>query len=284
MQDYASGNLYDILQGQLIEDIQYNIVSHEYWPLSNKTTAYYPSISVIFSNAVYNIYNISFSSYPDTIYNIEKFNLLNKADVDSSGKNNFLIVESKYQSRYLNNFLLTRTLSVIDTGILQPMSGVVPCYFYADSNAEIVGPMCKTSYVIVSADITTFIMDFNPGYALFTNFYDFNNYANCSISFITTPELSANTSTIFVGNNATLSSINGNFYTISYLTTGSLIIGVNETTYYLPPITSYPPFPTPTQSATPGPSPTPTISPTSTPTATPTKTPTPSPTPVPTSR
>lgn len=279
VQDYASGNLAEILQGQLVEDIQFSIVSHEYWPTDKPVTLYTPSISVIFSNSEYNIFNVSFSSYPDTIYNIEKFNLLNKADVDSSGKNNFLVVESKYDSRYLNNFLLTRTLSVIDTGTLQPVSGTVPCYIYVDQNSEFISAICKTNYIIVSAGVLNFFIDFNPGFLLVNNNYDVNNYSNCNLTILTTPELSANTNVIYVGDYATLSSINGNFYTISYFTTGSLIIGLYQNDYYLPPITSYPPYPTPT----PTPSPSPTMSPTPTPTKSPTPTPTSSPSPTPTS-
>lgn len=269
--NYTAGNLANILAGQLPENIQYAYVDHEYWPLNNVCTVYTPSVSVIFSNSVYNIYNITFSSYPDSIYSIEKFNLLNKSDVDSSGRNNFLVVESRYDDRYLNNFLLTRKLSTLDYTLYR--SPTAFNYAYVTYNDQQVYYKNSSLYLIVSTGVNIFsLTNLDSGSAYIVNGFDPYNYANCRLFLSTSANLSANKSNIVVGDYATLSSSKNNFFTINYFTTGSLILGFSPNSVYLPPVTSYPPFPNPT----PTPTPTPTIRPTSTPrpTATPSPTPT----------
>lgn len=92
--------------------VGYN-VAHDYWPYNNEISVFYPSISVIASDGVYNIYNITLSSVPDSIYSISDFKLLNKRDIDSSGKQKLVVSESNFGEYYLNNAVFGETVEEI---------------------------------------------------------------------------------------------------------------------------------------------------------------------------
>ena len=53
------------------------LVPHDYYPLNNTTTTYYPTVSVINGNLVQNIFNITATFVPASIYDLENVHLLN---------------------------------------------------------------------------------------------------------------------------------------------------------------------------------------------------------------
>lgn len=143
-----------------------------------------------------------------------------------------------------------RKLSIPFLKIGQPLSGSIVSYSYSyiESNNQqiVVSNPSIPNYIIVSTTVTTFsaVLDsYNLG---FINQYDVNNFNNCSLALNYNPTtLSANKVVIPVTQSAVLSSKNNNFYTIFYTNTGSLIVGISLSGVYVPPITSYPPNPTP---------------------------------------
>lgn len=102
------------------------LVSHTYWPGVHEAP-YVPSISAIASDGVYNIFNISLTSVPDSIYSITDMRLLNKLDIDNRGKNKLIVSESKYNDYFLNNLVLEENVeAVFPTPTPTPTPTVTP--------------------------------------------------------------------------------------------------------------------------------------------------------------
>jgi hypothetical protein len=118
------------------------------------------------------------------------------------------------------------------------------------------------NYFIVTTTVATFSAVFDNETLGFSNNFNIANFADCNLFLNYGTSLSASSNIIYVTQSSLLSSISNNLYTVYYTNTGSVIVGFAASNVYIPPITSYPPTPTPTIT----PTPTPTVTPTSTPT------------------
>lgn len=103
----------------------YNI-AHDYWPLSGITT-YNPSISVITGDGVYNIYSVSISAVPCSIYDVVDFKLLNKADIKPVNNQRLVVSELTYDKNYVNNTIFAENeVQILPTPT--PMPSPVPTF------------------------------------------------------------------------------------------------------------------------------------------------------------
>ena len=126
---------------------------------------------------------------------------------------------------------------------------------------------------VVDSSVTTFNLNIQGfgSFSLFNN-YDVNNYNNCYLSAYNLNNISISYNPVYVTASETLSS-NGQYFTIFYINTGSVLLSIFKSNTLEPQ-----PTPTPTPSPTPSPTPTSTSTPVPpTPTPSPTPTPTPDP-------
>jgi len=158
-------------------------------------------------------------------------------------------------------------------------------YKYVEISDEIIpitAPQLP-NYLVITTTVETFSASIDGQTLGFINQFDSTNFNNCSLTLqYNNTVLSANRTFIPITYSSTVSTIEDNLYTIFYVNTGSLIVGISLSSTYIPPITSYPepsvtPSITPTITPSKTPTNTPTRSPGITPTITPTNTPTRSP-------
>jgi Concanavalin A-like lectin/glucanases superfamily len=101
-------------------------VAHDYWPLSSITT-YNPSISVITGDGVYNIYSISISAVPSSIYDVVDFKLLNKADIKPVNNQRLVVSELIYDKNYINNTIFAENeVQILPTPTPMPPQPLPP--------------------------------------------------------------------------------------------------------------------------------------------------------------
>lgn len=141
----------------------------------------------------------------------------------------------------------------------------VQSYFVNSDNANLTLPGNADQFnFTINQAVTSFNLEI-IGFGTFSllNNYDVSNFANCYLSAYNLNNISITYNPVYVTASETLSS-NGQYFTIFYTNTGSVLLSIFKS-----------------ETIEPVPSPTPTITPTVTPTVTPTKTPTPTPTPTP---
>ena len=73
----------------------------------------------------------------------------------------------------------------------------------------------------------------------FTNIYDINDFNNCKLIISTTDSISSNKSQIFVNESCTLSTINDDFFTFYYYTTGSVVAKFKKKLKNAPSVSSF---------------------------------------------
>lgn len=99
--------------------------THEYWPLSGIPVLYSPSVSAIASDGSYQIFNLTLSTVPDSIYSISDFRLINNTDIRNNQK--LIVSESKFDSHYLQNFVFAQNeLKVFPTHTPTPTPTITP--------------------------------------------------------------------------------------------------------------------------------------------------------------
>ena len=115
---------------------------------------------------------------------------------------------------------------------------------YINTNNETISvytTATKSSYVIVSSEVTNFnfkVNNFNGIYA--NNYYNVSALSACFITLTGTPQLTADANILYVGQNTTLSAIDGTLHTFYYFATGSLLLGVGSKYLPLKPLTTKP--------------------------------------------
>lgn len=87
------------------------IISHVYKPRKlNELTTYFPTISVVSGNLSINVFKLSISLYPDSIFNFSNFHLINSAQLTKSEENiqkSLEIIEATIdENLYASNFVL----------------------------------------------------------------------------------------------------------------------------------------------------------------------------------
>lgn len=68
-------------------------VTHEYWPQNNAVTTYYPSISVLNGNLAQNIYHMTLTFVPVSLFEFTNFHLLNTAQHSKAVDETFSVFE-----------------------------------------------------------------------------------------------------------------------------------------------------------------------------------------------
>ena len=158
-------------------------------------------------------------------------------------------------------------------------------FVYSSNTTQQIQNTNVLNYLVVDTTVDTFSATFNSFTLGLSNIFVSSNFNSCRLRVNLGPGLSCNKTDIFVTTDAVLSSNTNQFFTFSYFTTGSLLLGFalsGITPQTTPSVPGFP-TPTPTVSITPTRTPTPTVSitptrtptPTITPTITPTVTPTP---------
>jgi hypothetical protein len=100
--------------------------------------------------------------------------------------------------------------------------------------------LTEPSYLVVKTTVTTFSAYFDNNLLGFINNADLNNFSNNNIELVLSEGLSANKLTIPVTQSATLSTNQGNFYTLYYSNTGSAILGLAKQGVSIPNLTTVP--------------------------------------------
>jgi hypothetical protein len=91
--------------------VDYNS-THTYWPKTdNALTEYRPSISAIAADGTYNVYNITLSTAPDSVYSISDFRIINDADIKNKQK--LVVSELNYNNNYLQNIVFAQNKQFI---------------------------------------------------------------------------------------------------------------------------------------------------------------------------
>jgi hypothetical protein len=91
-----------------------NIISHDYYPQSSSgITVYTPSITAVYSNLVYNVYNFTLSSAPTSIYELNDIHLI-------SNTQQLLGVETQniFEVEQPNYLTVARLLSTVDNNYI----------------------------------------------------------------------------------------------------------------------------------------------------------------------
>ena len=68
-------------------------INHNYWPESQGITTYTPTITVINGNLSFNIFYVTFSIYPGSLYDFGDYNLLNSLQLTNGYSESIEIVE-----------------------------------------------------------------------------------------------------------------------------------------------------------------------------------------------
>jgi len=148
-------------------------------------------------------------------------------------------------------------------------------FVYASNTTQQIEDTNILNYLVVDTAVDTFSATFNSFTVGLSNIFVSSNFNSCRLRVNLGPGLSCNKTDIFVTSNAVLSSNTNQFFTFSYFTTGSLLLGFalsGITPQTTPRVPSFP-TPTPTITTIPTITTTPTRTPTTT--VTPTRTPTP---------
>lgn len=107
--DYTNIDLAGLINGSEIGNPKFVYVSHDYWPKQQSTTTYTAIVTVVNGNFVNNIFNISFSSIHDSLYDYNDFHLINKLDLDSQASKNLVILEADKETSQITNLNLKRS-------------------------------------------------------------------------------------------------------------------------------------------------------------------------------
>lgn len=108
--DYTKINLAGLVNGSEIGNPKYVYVSHDYWPKQESITSYTATITVVNGNFVNNIFNVTFSSIHDSLYDYDNFHLINKLDLDSKASSNLLVIEADKEDSQVTNLHLKRII------------------------------------------------------------------------------------------------------------------------------------------------------------------------------
>ena len=202
--------------------------------------------------------------------NVVCFNTLSSTNIYFDGINYYLNTNIN-GAQYVSKLILKESLPFYN-------------FVYASNTTQQIQNTNILNYLVVDTAVDTFSATFNSFTVGLSNIFVGSNYSSCRLRVNLGPGLSCNKTSIFVTTDALLSSNTNQFYTLSYFTTGSLLLGfalsgiVPQTTPAAPGL----PTPTPTTTITPSVTPTITVTPTVniTPsvTVTPTTTITPTPT------
>jgi hypothetical protein len=126
-------------------------ISNTYWPNKDKITTYKPSISVIGSQGVFDVFDVLLSCLPDSIYSMSDFRLLNNTDVGTDASRKIAVNEAKYDFNYLNNLVIEENEeSIIPTATPTPTPTITPtptptpisCNNNIENDGYIFSPAC----------------------------------------------------------------------------------------------------------------------------------------------
>jgi hypothetical protein len=135
-------------------------------------------------------------------------------------------------------------------------------FVYASNTTQQIQNTNILNYLVVDTAVDTFSATFNSFTIGLSNIFVSSNFNSCRLRVNLGPGLSCNKTDIFVTTDAVLSSNTNQFFTFSYFTTGSLLLGFALSGITPQTTPRVPSFPTPTPSITPTRTPTPTITPT----------------------
>jgi len=192
--------------------------------------------------------------------NVASFNTLSSSNVYFDGLDYYLNTNIN-GVQYVSKLILKESLPFYN-------------FVYASNTTQQIQNIDTLNYLVVDTAVDTFSATFNSFTIGLSNIFVSSNFNSCRLRVNLGPGLSCNKTDIFVTTDAVLSSNTNQFFTFSYFTTGSLLLGfalsgiIPQTT---PRVPSFP-TPTPTRTVTP------TITPTTSAvvvTPTPTRTPTP---------
>lgn len=196
---------------------------------------------------------------------VVRFNTLSSSNVYFDGLDYYLN-SSINGVQYLSKLILKESLPFYN-------------FVYSSNTTQQIQNTNVLNYLVVDTAVDTFSATFNSFTLGLSNIFVSSNFNSCRLRVNLGPGLSCNKTDIFVTTDAVLSSNTNQFFTFSYFTTGSLLLGFALSGITPQTTPRVPGFPTPTPSITPTRTPTPTVTPTITPTptlpgATPTVTPT----------
>jgi len=138
-------------------------------------------------------------------------------------------------------------------------------FVYSSNTTQQIQNVNVLNYIVVDTAVDTFSATFNSFTLGLSNIFVSSNFNSCRLRVNLGPGLSCNKTDIFVTTDAVLSSNTNQFFTFSYFTTGSLLLGFALSGITPQTTPRVPGFPTPTPTVTPTTSgisvtPTPTIS------------------------
>jgi len=81
--------------GNGITDSTKQVVTHDYWPTNNYITTYTPTVTVLNGNLALNIFNISFSLVPISLFELDNISIINTAQHSSSIEETLGVFEVK---------------------------------------------------------------------------------------------------------------------------------------------------------------------------------------------
>ena len=200
--------------------------------------------------------------------NVVSFNTLSSSNVYFDGLDYYLNTNIN-GVQYVSKLILKESLPFYN-------------FVYASNTTQQIQNTNILNYLVVDTAVDTFSATFNSFTIGLSNIFVSSNFNSCRLRVNLGPGLSCNKTDIFVTTDAVLSSNTNQFFTFSYFTTGSLLLGFalsGITPQTTPRVPSFP-TPTPTRTITPTITPTTsavsvTLTPTRTPTLTPTVTRTP---------
>lgn len=91
-------------------------IPHDYYPLSDRTTTYNPTITVVNGNLVQNIYSLTFSFVPASLYDYESLRLINTIQLKDTPEEALTVFELS-NPNYVTN---VRIISTTDTSYNLP--------------------------------------------------------------------------------------------------------------------------------------------------------------------
>jgi len=195
--------------------------------------------------------------------NVVSFNTLSSSNVYFDGLDYYLNTNIN-GVQYVSKLILKESLPFYN-------------FVYASNTTQQIQNIDTLNYLVVDTAVDTFSATFNSFTIGLSNIFVSSNFNSCRLRVNLGPGLSCNKTDIFVTTDAVLSSNTNQFFTFSYFTTGSLLLGFALSGITPQTTPRVPSFPTPTPTRTTTPTITPTtsaVSVTPTPTRTPTLTPT----------
>ena len=178
--------------------------------------------------------------------NVVSFNTLSSSNVYFDGLDYYLNTNIN-GVQYVSKLILKESLPFYN-------------FVYASNTTQQIQNTNILNYLVVDTAVDTFSATFNSFTIGLSNIFVSSNFNSCRLRVNLGPGLSCNKTDIFVTTDAVLSSNTNQFFTFSYFTTGSLLLGFALSGITPQTTPRVPSFPTPTPSITPTITPTPTTS------------------------